>query len=203
MKSVSGLFDSYAEAKRAADELMIYGMPANRISIVASNLNGEYTATRGDGESPKGTTAGAVTGGLMGGAAAMAVSLTGLTIPVLGPVIAAGPIVAALAGAGMGAVVGGLMGALVSVGVDGDEARIYAEGIRRGGAVVTVECSDDEAAAATDILSRCGTVDIAKRTETWRRDGWRDFDPAAQPYTLADIEREQAFNRSRENSIRG
>ncbi len=203
MKSVSGLFDSYAEARHAVDELMIYGMPANRISIVASDLRGEYQATRGDGEPPSGTAAGAVTGGLMGGAAGVAVGLTGLTIPLLGPVIAAGPIVAALAGAGMGAVVGGLMGALASVGVDGDEARIYAEGIRRGGAVVTVECNESESAAICDILSRNGVVDVAQRTEAWRRDGWRDFDPASQPYTLADIEREQAFNRSRESSVRG
>jgi hypothetical protein len=138
----------------------------------------------------------------MGGAAGVAVGLTGLTIPILGPVIAAGPIVAALAGAGMGAVVGGLMGALASVGVDSDEARIYAEGIRRGGAVVTVECNDDEIEALAAILSRHGVVDIARRAEAWRRDGWRDFDPAAQPYTLADIEREQAFNRSRESAPR-
>src|SRR5207344_1532176 len=88
MKSVSGLFDSYAEAKHAVDDLMIYGTPANRISIVASDLRGEYTATRGDGEPPSGTAAGAVTGGLMGGAAGVAVGLTGLTIPLLGPVIA-------------------------------------------------------------------------------------------------------------------
>jgi hypothetical protein len=202
MKSVSGLFDSYAEARHAADELMVYGAPASRISIIASDLRGEYTATRGDGESPSGTGAGALTGGLMGGAAGVAVGLTGLTIPILGPVIAAGPIVAALAGAGMGAVVGGLMGALASVGVDSDEARIYAEGIRRGGAVVTVECNDDEIEALAAILSRHGVVDIARRAEAWRRDGWRDFDPAAQPYTLADIEREQAFNRSRESAPR-
>jgi hypothetical protein len=200
MQSVSGLFDSYAEAKQAADELMVYGTPAQRISIVASDLKGEYTATHGDGTSPRATGAGALTGGLVGGAAGIAVGLTGLTIPVLGPVIAAGPIVAALAGAGMGAVVGGIVGALANVGVDGDEARIYAEGIRRGGAVVTVECNGDEVAALNAILARHGVVDLARRTEVWRRDGWRDFDPAAQPYTLADIEREQAFNRSRDSA---
>ena len=202
MRSLSGLFDSYAEAMHAADELIIHGIPASRISIIASDLRGEYMATRGDGEFPSATGTGALTGGLMGGAAGVAVGLTGLTIPVLGPVIAAGPIVAALAGAGMGAIVGGLMGALASVGVDGDEARIYAEGVRRGGAVVTVECDEGDAAALNAILSRNGVVDIAQRSEVWRRDGWRDFDPAAQPYTLADIEREQAFNRARESAPR-
>jgi len=202
MKSVSGLFDSYAEAKHAADELMIYGTPAGRISIVASDLRGEYTATRGDGAAPEGAGTGALAGGLVGGAAGVAIGLTGLTIPILGPVIAAGPIVAALAGAGMGAVVGGLMGALASVGVDADEARIYAEGIRRGGAVVNVECSDDEAAALAGILARNGVADIAERAAAWRREGWREFDPAEQPYTLADIEREQAFNRARDSAPR-
>ncbi len=202
MKTVSGLFDSYAEAKHAADELMIYGTPASRISIVASDLQGRYTAIRGDEAAPDDAGTGALRGGILGGAAGVAVGLTGLTIPILGPVIAAGPIVAALAGAGMGAVVGGLIGALASVGVDAEEARIYAEGIRRGGAVVTVECSDDEAAALAAILARNGVADSAKRADAWRREGWRDLDPAEQPYTLADIEREQAFNRARDSAPR-
>ena len=79
-----------------------------------------------------GAATGAVTGGVVGGAAGLAASLIGLAIPGIGPIIAAGPIVAALSGAGVGAVAGGLIGGLTDMGVSKEDAEYYAESVRRG-----------------------------------------------------------------------
>src|SRR4029079_16854420 len=83
-----------------------------------------------DGDDASGAATGAVTGGVVGGAAGLAASLMGLAIPGIGPIIAAGPIVAALSGAGVGAVAGGLIGGLTDMGVSNTDAEYYAESVR-------------------------------------------------------------------------
>ena len=107
-----------------------------------------------------GAATGAVTGGVVGGAAGLAASLIGLAIPGIGPIIAAGPIVAALSGAGVGAVAGGLIGGLTDMGVSRADAEYYAESVRRGGALVTVRADDARAEHAADIMRDHGAVDI-------------------------------------------
>jgi len=97
-------------------------------------------------------------------------------------VIAAGPLVAGLIGAGVGAAVGGLVGALVDAGVPETEAGYYAEGVRRGGALVTVGAPDDRVNEVVRILDRYNPVDIDERTTTWRQSGWTGFDPNASDY---------------------
>jgi uncharacterized protein (TIGR02271 family) len=87
-------------------------------------------------------------------------------------VVAAGWLVSTLVGAGAGAAIGGLTGALVDAGVDENDAHAYAEGIRRGGALVTVRASDAEVERIVDILDDEGTVDFDERETTWRSEGW-------------------------------
>ena len=96
-----------------------------------------------------------------------------LAIPGIGPIIAAGPIAAALAGAGIGAATGGLIGGLTDLGIPDEEAHTYAEGVRRGGTLVTATAHTEmQAARAVDILHRHGAVDIEERAASWRQDGW-------------------------------
>jgi hypothetical protein len=134
--------------------------------------------------------AAAMTGGMIGGVAGLALAFTSLTVPVLGPIIAAGPIVALLAGAGAGAVAGGLVGSLGEMGVAPEHAGLYAEHLRRGGALVVVRAGDARMSDVTRIMQRGGAIDINKRADTWRSSGWEGFDESAKPYTVADLERE-------------
>jgi hypothetical protein len=147
--------------------------------------------------------AGAVTGGVVGGAAGLAASLMGLAIPGIGPIIAAGPIVSLLTGAGVGAVAGGLIGGLTDMGVSHGDAQYYAEAVRRGGALVTVRADDARAERAAEIMRNHGAVDIERRAEQWRQRGWSGFDEKAQPYTAEDLAREEDLygERDRETGL--
>ena len=130
-----------------------------------------------------GVTTGAVAGGALGGTAGLAASLMELAIPGVGPILAA------LAGAGAGAGAGGLLGSLTDGGGEKEHAEIYAEAVRRGGSLVTLRVDEIRADEATAILRDAGAVDIDKRVETWRADGWSGFDPTAKPYSFEEIER--------------
>ena len=114
---------------------------------------------------------------MLGGAAGLVVGLMGLAIPGIGPIVAAGPIAAALAGAGVGAVAGGLIGGLTGVGVSEDDASYYAESVRRGGALVTVRADDSRADEAASLMRNHGAVDIERRVEQWKQEGWSPRDP--------------------------
>jgi hypothetical protein len=138
-----------------------------------------------------GAATGAVTGGVVGGAAGLAASLIGLAIPGIGPIIAAGPIVAALSGAGVGAVAGGLIGGLTDMGVSKEDAEYYAESVRRGGALVTVRADDARAERAADIMRDHDAVDIERRADQWRERGWTGWNERAAPYTGDEINRDR------------
>jgi hypothetical protein len=108
--------------------------------------------------------------------------MAGLAIPGIGPVIAAGHL-PGFGGAGAGAIAGGLIGALVNIGVPEDEANFYAEGMRRGGVLVTVNARDEDMAdQAADIMRDHGAVDIEERASQWKQTGWSRFDETAAPY---------------------
>lgn len=199
VKTIVGSFDSFDEAHQVASDLRAAGFLDNDISIIANNAAGDYRedpriGAMDDGDASA-TAKGAVTGAVVGGGAGLAASLAGLAIPGVGPIIAAGPIVATLAGAGTGAVAGGLIGGLVDLGVPENDAEYYAEAVRRGGALVTVRADQVRADEVADILRAHGAIDIEGRVERWREGGWDRFDPGAQPYTAEDIRREREIHR--------
>src|ERR1051325_11286201 len=149
MITISRLYDDYDTAARAVDELERAGVAAKDIAIISSNVDGWY----GDENDPSirhkqldrdldgvddrraGADAGAAIGGTVGGATGLLAGLGMLAIPGLGPVVAAGWLVStAVLGVG-GGVVGGIIGALTQSGTDEDEAKLYAEGVRRGGRI--------------------------------------------------------------------
>jgi hypothetical protein len=109
---------------------------------------------------------------LLGGGAGLLAGLGMLAIPGLGPVVAAGWLASTLVGAGAGAATGGLVGSLAGAGVSESDAHAYAEGIRRGGTLVTARVDDQHFERALDILDDEGTVDMDEREKSWRSEGW-------------------------------
>ncbi|CDM62053.1 MULTISPECIES: general stress protein [Rhizobium] len=200
MKTVTGLYDSYDDARSAVKALEDAGIPSDDISIVSNKSDGVDVEGQGS-YAAEGAGSGAGLGALAGAAGGLLAGLGMLAIPGVGPVVAAGWLAATVAGAAGGAVaggaVGGLVGAMVSSGVPEEDAHFYAEGIRRGGSVVTARVDDGRAAEAKAILDSSRAVDIANRRALYAEEGWTRFDEAADPYTAQQIAAERARYRSR------
>lgn len=187
-KTVVGLFDTRAEAEQVTQALVDSGVARDDISVVANDsANGTAvgdTSTTGD-SAATGAATGAVGGGVLGGALGLLVGLGALAIPGIGPIIAAGPIAAALGaagttalvGAGIGAVSGGLLGALVGAGIPEEDAHYYAEGVRRGGTLVMARVDDTLTGTAYNVMQQYGAIDIENRGAEWRSSGWDRFNP--------------------------
>lgn len=190
VKTIVGSFDGYPAARRVARELMDDGYMSRDIGIMASNVAGDYRTHDVETKETRTATC-ALTGGVVGGAAGLAASLIALTIPGLGPIVAAGPLVSMMSGAGAGAVAGGLIGALTEAGVPEEHANYYAETLRRGGAIVTVKVDESRADRAAEILRANGAIDLDERIARWREAGWEGWDPSALPYTTEEAERER------------
>lgn len=172
-RTVVGLFEDFDSAQKAANELERAGITRDQISVVAGNESGRYSDyVSGSGEVGKHTAGKAGAGAAIGGGLGLLAGLAALAIPGFGPVIAMGPIATALAGAGIGAAAGGLIGGLREAGVPEHHAEYYAEGVRRGGVLVTVRTTDALADRAADILDNAGAVDVDERATQWRTSGW-------------------------------
>ena len=179
MKTIVGLYDDIGTARRVVEELAAAGFERGDISLVANNQTTGTTTTGttgGDGEAvAEGAAGGALVGGALGGLGGLLLGLGALAIPGIGPVVAAGPIVAGLTGAGIGAAVGGLAGALINWGVPEEEAEFYAEGVRRGSTLVAVKADDGRVNEALRLMNRFGPVDVRERSSQWRSEGWAGF----------------------------
>ncbi len=144
-KTVVALFDSLDTAQTAVQQLIDSGFSRDDISVVRTNQQGDYTSgnmVEGSDHDASGAAAGAGIGAVLGGLAGLLVGLGALAIPGIGPIIAAGPLATTLAGAGLGAATGGLVGALADTGIPESDAGAYAEGVRRGGTLVTVRAGE-------------------------------------------------------------
>ena len=192
MRTVSRLFDDYGAAKQAVADLEAAGIPSGDISIVASNVDNKYDRD-GDGVDDRAEAAGtgAGLGATAGGVAGLFTGLGIMAIPGVGPVVAAGWLATTALGALAGGAVGGVIGALTQAGVDEEDAQVYAEGIRRGGTLVTVRAEPDTAARAEAILDRQGVL-AADRGKAYRESGWSRFDEAADPYTAEQVREERS-----------
>ena len=198
-QAITRLFDDYEDAAAAVRELESAGLHHDRISLLANNGAGHRLAhghgDRDDNEAGEGAAKGATTGGLLGGGAGLLAGLGMLAIPGLGPVVAAGWLASTAIGAVVGAVAGGatggLLGALKDAGHTDEEANVYAEGVRRGGTLVSVKpANDTEAMTVHRILDNIG-VDTLRRGADYREQGWKAYDPAAPAYTPYEIATER------------
>lgn len=161
MKTVAGIFDSNITADRAVSSLLDEGFSKDDISLIMSDKTRDKLFSSTDDEAnrvAKGGIVGAALGGALG---AFVAGLTTVGIIVLpgGSLLAVGPIIAALSGAGAGGAVGGLGGALISAGFAADEASRYEEEIKRGKAVVIVHAANEEKAIIAEAaLSESGAA---------------------------------------------
>jgi hypothetical protein len=166
--AVFGIYDSYAAVERAVDALKNAGFRSTDISVLFQENVGskDFAHTKGT-KAPEGATAGGGTGALVGGTLGWLAGIGTLAIPGLGPFIAAGPIMAALAGGAVGGAVGGFAGALIGMGIPEYEAKRYEGRVNKGGILLSVHSDDSSwAKRAKEILERTGATDIASAGET-------------------------------------
>jgi hypothetical protein len=192
--TVTGLYDSYPAAKSAVDALEAAGISSSDISVIANNGDGSIV-DKNHTNAGADAGAGAGVGAVVGGAGGLLAGLGMMAIPGVGPVVAAGWLIAtavgAAGGAAVGAVAGGIVGSMTNAGVDEREAHLYAEGVRRGGTLVAARVEGDEVLKARDILSHYQPVDLIAREAAYRQGGWRSFDETAPLYTVEEIEAER------------
>jgi hypothetical protein len=204
--TISRLYDSYAQATEAVRNLEKAGVPQGDISIVSNNSDNWYsedTARRptdrpgtivrdhkGVDDPAQGASTGMGIGASAGGVVGLLTGLGMLAIPGVGPVVAAGWLASLAVGAAVGGTAGGIIGALTQAGTSKEDAYMYAEGVRRGGTLVSARVADGDRDRYEAILDRT-SVNIRDRGAAWRKAGWQNFDPNAAPYTAEQIRNER------------
>ena len=201
-KTISRLYNNHLDARAAVSELEAAGVSHGDISILVSNADGSYDEKTktfpdrdldGTDDRAEGAAAGGSIGAVAGGTAGLLAGLGLMAIPGVGPVVAAGWLVATLAGAATGGAAGGVIGALSQqAGISSEEADVYAEGLRRGGALVSVKVKDEDAARYQTIMDR-SAVRIADRAAAYRQTGWSKYDQAAAPLNRDQVIKERAL----------
>lgn len=166
--SVFGIYSERTAAERAVSGLINSGFAAEDISVLLpENLGDRELATEKSTKAPEGAAAGATTGAVLGGTLGLLAGIGSLAIPGVGPLIAAGPIMAALSGLGAGGAVGGFVGAMVGAGIPEYEAKRYEGILHKGGILVSVHCAtSDDVDRAKHSLKASGGTDIAATGES-------------------------------------
>ena len=174
--AVFGIYKSSAQAEQAVDRIAAAGFSHNDISVLLPDAHSSKEfAHEKNTKAPEGTATGVTAGGVVGGTLGLLAGIGALAIPGLGPFIAAGPIMAALAGLGVGGAVGGLVGALVGMGIPEYEAKRYEGRVKDGGVLLSVHCdTSDEISKAKDLLKATGAEDIASTGEAGSDSGKTD-----------------------------
>lgn len=165
--AVFGIYPNRTDALAAVETLKSAGFRNTDISVlVPDNPGTKDLALEKDSKAPEGATAGGITGGVIGGALAWLAGIGALSIPGIGPFIAAGPIMGVLGGIGVGGAIGGLAGALIGLGIPEYEAKRYEGRIRKGGILLSVHCDNsDWMKRAKSILDQTGAEDISSAQE--------------------------------------
>jgi len=176
--AVFGIYRDRHQAEMAVDALRRAGFRNSDVSaLLPDNVGTKDFAHEKNTKLPEGATTGGASGAALGGALGWLAGIGSLAIPGVGPFIAAGPIMAALAGAGVGGAVGGLIGALVGMGIPEYEAKRYEGRVRDGGILLSVHCdSSDWVKRGKAILEETGADDISSAGEASA-----DFDKSDKP----------------------
>lgn len=153
---------SHSQAEQIVESLQSSGFPSSEISILLPDTEGKHDighvkATK----APEGATTGAATGGVTGGVIGLLAGIGALAIPGVGPLIAAGPIMAALSGAAIGGATGGIVGGLIGLGIPEIEAKRYEEKLKSGNYLIAVHVHDGEQEdRAKEVYKNAGAEDI-------------------------------------------
>jgi hypothetical protein len=197
--TISRLYDNHNEAQKAVKRLEAAGVPHSDISIVANNSDSWFSADKkvdrdrdGVDDRAEGAGKGAGIGAGVGGTAGLLAGLGLLAIPGLGPVVAAGWLAATAVGAAAGAATGGIVGALTEAGVSTEEAHSYAEGVRRGGTLVSARVGDAARVRLEPLLDE-SAINLRDRRAAWQKAGWKSFDAGSKPYGAEEVRKERAL----------
>jgi hypothetical protein len=165
--AVYGIYQTRMQVESAVDQMKVDGFRNTDISVLFPQGGGTKDfAHEKNTKAPEGATTGAGSGAIIGGALGWLTGIGALAIPGVGPLIAAGPIMAALAGVGVGGAVGGIIGALVGMGIPEYEAKRYEGMIREGRILLSVHCDNSEwVKRAKEMLKRTGAEDIGSTDE--------------------------------------
>jgi hypothetical protein len=188
MRTVTKVYDSYAQARQAVTDLEAHGIPSSDISLLANKYVSEQYA---DVDDVSEAASGAGIGAVVGGTAGLLAGLGLLAIPGLGPVVAAGWLASTAIGLAAGGAAGGLIGALVDDGEPEEHAHVYSEAVRRGATLVSVKVDESRADVVQDVLNDHDPIDPLGRGAEYRKSGWNKFDPKAPAYrpSATEIER--------------
>jgi hypothetical protein len=178
--AVYGIYRTRDAAENAVDRLLTAGYRNEDISVLLQdNVGTKDFAHEKQTKAPEGTATGAVAGGAIGGTLGLLAGIGALAIPGVGPLIAAGPIMATLAGIGSGGVVGGIIGALAGMGIPEYEAKRYEGRIKEGGILLSVHCDNsDWVKKAKQLLKDTGAEDVSSTGEASA-----DFEKTDKPLT--------------------
>lgn len=166
--AVFGIYQSAEQAERAVDAIIAAGYASTAISVLLpdSRSTRDFAHEKAT-KAPEGTAAGVTAGGVIGGTLGVLAGVGALAIPGVGPLIAAGPIMAGLAGLGVGGALGGLVGALIGMGIPEYEAKRYEGLVKNGGTLLSIHCdAAEQVARAKDLLKGTGATDIASTSES-------------------------------------
>lgn len=188
--TVFATYDNIKSGHKAIADLIGLGFHAKDIGVAVYDVKNDEISLSADVNSEEGAVTGATFGTFLGAV----FGLVSITIPGVGPIIAAGPLTAALGaltgagiGAASGAITGGLAAAFLNLGVSEDDAHYYAESLRRGMVLVMVQVYEGATDVAMRTLLKHKPVDIDQRVGEWSAEGWERFDPELEPYTAEGI----------------
>lgn len=165
--AVFGIYQTRGEAEEAVNTLRRAGFRNTDISaLFPDNAGTKDFAHEKNTKAPEGATTGGASGIVVGGVLGWLAGVGFLAIPGIGPFIAAGPIVTALAGAGALGAVGGIVGALAGMGIPEYEAKRYEGRVRHGGILLSVHCDSHQwAKRGAQVLKASGAEDISSTHE--------------------------------------
>ena len=183
-ETVTGLYDIYADAARSVREIEAIGILRDDLSVIASQIDNGHAIAEENNAGPDAAIGTGVGVELLAGLGLFA-------LPGMGPVMAAGWLATAALGAGTGGITRGVVGTLIGAGVGKEHANLFAEGIRRGGTLLTVRASDHQIVAVEAIMTRNHAVDLRSRGRIYREAGWKSFDDLGDPYTELELAEER------------
>jgi len=202
--TITRLYQSHAEARSVVEALEAADVGSRNISVVASNADDWHKDKKpatypdkdldGRDDRAEAAGAGAGVGAAVGGTVGALTGLGLMAIPGVGPIVAAGWLVATLAGAAAGGATGGIVGALTQIGSTPEEAEVYAESLRRGGAVVSVRADEKDKGRIAGIMDRT-SINPMDRRKAYSGAGWTRFDPAAPTYNADMVRKERELYR--------
>ena len=188
--TIVALYDRYESASQAVEAIIQAGASREKISLLANNLNGDHPPLTTNpsfareeldtkDQAQPGVVTGAEFGIGFGGILGVLLGTGAIIIPGIGPLIAAGALATIAASAAAGGVVGGGIGLLTDHGISHADSHLYAEGLKRGGTLVTVVADESKLDAIRELFKNHGAIDIEKRGATWAAEGWVTFDPTS------------------------